>query len=352
MTKKQLIFIAVKIVFAAFVVTWLLRRVDAVRVWDTITEANGGYIVAATVLCWCGVMMAGWRWYRLLAAVEIHIPLRDLLCVAQIGQFFLMFLPGPAGDDLTRMLYLSRLAKDRVGTACGAVVLDRFIGLASILALAAVCLPLQWELLNQTTETRWLAVMMLIGGSAVVIAAVFFFATPARIVRNAIEWALRRAHGRRAISGILNIAAALVRHRRLVVEVCGAAVMIQVLLCCVYYLAGLAVGITASPLLWLSFVPIVLVANAVPITVAGFGVREYLFLLFLGNLAHVADERSLAAAVIVFGITLLVCLWGGVVYIFYRAHTARQVLAARARETEGQQVSPREAQIAQSISVD
>jgi len=54
-------------------------------------------ILAGALLCWFTVLIAGLRWHRLLKAFEIRIPLFALVCIAQIGQFFLMFLPGPAG---------------------------------------------------------------------------------------------------------------------------------------------------------------------------------------------------------------------------------------------------------------
>ena len=76
-------------------------------------------------------------------------------------------------------------------------------------------------------------------------------------------------------------------------------------------------GLGAGPV-WLSFAPIVLAANALPITVAGIGVREYLLVLFLGVLAQVDSEHALAASLVTFAIILAVCLIGGVLYIFYR----------------------------------
>lgn len=323
MKKRHIAFLAVKILFAGLVINWLLHRIDAARVWQTIQGAAPGRIAVATILCWCGVLIAGWRWHRLLMAVEIHIPLRDLLCITQIGQFFLMFLPGPTGDDLTRMLYISRLAKGRVGTACTAVLLDRCIGLASILVLAVVCVPIQWDLLNQSAETRWLAIGMLVGGAAIVLAATAFFLIPLSRAQGLIEWTAARLPAAGPVREIMQLCSAIASHKRAVGEVFAAAISIQFILCCVYYLAGQSVGIEASLFVWLSFVPIVLVANAVPITIAGFGVREYLFVLFLANLAQIDAERALAASLIVLGITLVVCLSGGLVYILYRSRSAR-----------------------------
>jgi uncharacterized membrane protein YbhN (UPF0104 family) len=103
-----------------------------------------------------------------------------------------------------------------------------------------------------------------------------------------------------------------------VAQVILAATLTQLLLCSLFYLAGVSVGIHLPIVIWLSFVPIVLVANVLPITFAGLGVREYLLVLFLGLLAHVESERALAASFMAFFIVLVVCMLGGILYVFYR----------------------------------
>jgi hypothetical protein len=55
-----------------------------------------------------------------------------------------------------------------------------------------------------------------------------------------------------------------------------------------------------------------------PIAIAGFGVRECLFVLFLSVTAHVESERALAASFVGLAIILGVALLGGLLYIFYK----------------------------------
>jgi hypothetical protein len=80
----------------------------------------------------------------------------------------------------------------------------------------------------------------------------------------------------------------------------------------------LSVGIRTPLLSWTTFVPIVLAANALPITIAGVGIREYLLVLFLGVIAGVDSERAIAASFVIFAMILMMCLLGGLLYIFYR----------------------------------
>src|SRR5438874_8083307 len=167
MSKRQTAFLIGKILFAAAVITLICRKFDLSHVWISIRDAQRLPIFLGILLCLCTVVISGWRWQRLLRAFQIDVPLAPLICIAQIGQFFVMFLPGPTRDDLTRMLYISRLAPGRVPEACTTVLLDRCIGLASVLVLAVVCIPWQWSILSTSSETRWLALIILSACAAI-----------------------------------------------------------------------------------------------------------------------------------------------------------------------------------------
>lgn len=320
MSKRQTAFLLAKVAFAVAVLTWLFHKVDVWRVWSSIRHADRATILLGICLDLLTIVIAGWRWHRWLSVFQIQIPLKSLICIAQIGQFFLMFLPGPLGDDLTRMLYISRLAPGRVGEACTTVLLDRCVGLASVLVLAVFCIPWQWNVLSSSSQTHWLALIILSAGVAVcVLGAVFFLA--GHPTHQWFEKRLRSLPAHSLRDEAARIWGLLCVNKKSLAQVIGAAVITQLLLCVVFYLAGLSVGIHASLLSWLTFVPIVLAANALPITIAGLGVREYLLVLFLGVTAQVESERALAASFVAFAMILAVCLLGGLLYVFYRPKT-------------------------------
>jgi uncharacterized membrane protein YbhN (UPF0104 family) len=314
---RRLIFLAAKLVFAVVVLTWLFRKIDATRVWTSIRDAERGPISLGLLLALVTIGIAGWRWHRWLAIFDIHIPLLSLTFIAQIGQFFIMFLPGPLGDDLTRMLYITRLAPGRVGEACTTVVLDRCLGLASVLVLAVLCIPWQWDVLSTSRQTYWLALVILAGGAALCIFGAAFFLA-GHPTHQWFEKRLRALPAHSLRDEAARIWGLLCVNKMALAQIVGAAVFTQFLLCLLFYLAGLSVGIHAPFLAWLTFVPIILAANALPITIAGFGVREYLLVLFLSVTAHVESERALAASFVVFAMILCVSLLGGVLYIFYK----------------------------------
>ena len=310
-------FFVAKIGFAILVMTWLFHKVDLPHVWESVRDAHRTPIVLGLLLSLVTVAIAGWRWQRLLAVFDISIPLKALICIIPIGQFFAIFLPGSTGDDLTRMIYISRLAPGRVGEACTTVVLDRCLGLSSILLLAVMGIPWQWSVLANSKQTYWIAVVILAGGVGVCLGgAVFFLAG-----HPTHRWFEKRLRSRPAHSlrdEVTRIWGLLCDNKMSVGKVIGAALIAQLLQFVSFYLAGVSVGIHRSFLVWLTFLPVVFAANALPITIAGIGVREYLLILFLGVIAGVESEHAFAASFIMFSMMLAISLLGGLLYIFYR----------------------------------
>jgi uncharacterized membrane protein YbhN (UPF0104 family) len=317
MNAKQAAFLVAKVIFALAIITWLFHRTDAYLVWLRIRDANRVPIVAGLILWLVTIVIAGWRWNRLLGILGIHIPVKSLTCVVPIAQFFSVFLPGSTGDDLTRMLYVSRLAPGRVGEACTTVLLDRFIGLVSVLLLGAFCVPWQWSVMSSSSQTRWIALGMLAAGAFTCLGGTIFFLA-GHPTHRWFEKRLRLRPAHTLRDEAARIWGVLCDNKLLVAKVSGAAVITQLIHCGIFYLAGISVGIRSPLLIWPTFVPIVLASNALPITIAGVGVREYLLVLFLGVIAGVDSERAIATSFVVFAMILMMCLLGGLLYIFYR----------------------------------
>ena len=318
MSKRQAAFLLAKVAFAAGALWFLFHKIDASRVWNSIRHANPVCVGAGVLLFWFCVAIGAWRWQQFLAVFEIKARFRSLMCIVQIGQFFAMFMPGATGDDLTRMVYISRLAPGHTGEACAVVLFDRIIGMSSVLALALFCIPARWHLLSGTQQTYWLANGMLIAGGAVSALGLAFFLSGRRHSERFFGACLRLLPRGKLRDELDRMTGLLCANKAAIARVIIAATVTQLLSCAVYCLAGLAVGIHVSLVIWFSFVPVVIAASAFPVTVAGLGVREYLLVLFLGVLAHVAGETALAASILVLAMMIVVCLVGGLVYILYR----------------------------------
>ena len=317
--KRRWLAMAAKCLVAVLILWLLIREVDVEILMRTLAKTSVPLLVLGVLLNVSTVLIAGLRWKLLIRAAGLPLRWRDLTCIAFIGQFFATFLPGPIGDDLTRMVYVARIAGDKTPVALSSVVLDRIIGLSVILMLALLVSPWHYDLLAANTQTALFAGGLFVGGIVVAAALALFFLVPRGWLHSLGALLMRllpTGHWRLQLGRFVG---AYVEHRRTIVLVLAAAFATQVVLCVLFWTAGAAVGISLGAAVWFGFVPVVLAANALPVTVAGLGIREYLVVLFLGVLGNVPQELALAASLAAFAMMLTTNLLGGVVFLAYRS---------------------------------
>lgn len=306
-----------KLGIAAALIIFLLRQIDVAELKNSLAGASVLLLLAGVALNVCTVMIAGVRWKLLIRALGIPVKWGDLTCIAFIGQFFAMFLPGPLGDDATRMVYIARATGDRAPLALSSVVVDRGIGLAVVLLLAFFVMPWHYAVLVSNPQSAILAMGIIGGGALVAAGLTLFFLLPEAWLHRVALRILRWFPKGKWRQGAGRLFVAYFGHRWVLILVMSAALGTQLLLCMMFWLGGRAVGIGVGPSAWFGFVPVVLAANALPVTIAGLGVREYLIVLFLGVMGGVAGAQALAASLAIFCMMLATNLLGGVTYLAY-----------------------------------
>ena len=327
--KQRLIYPLLKLAVVGAALFWLSRKVDFAGVRRVLLDANVSWLALAAVLTLTPVWISGFRWSTLLGTLGINLPPGRLGLICQIGQFFGVLVPGLAGDDGTRLLYVSRLAPGRASQACSTVLLDRLIGFCCLFAVSLVCIPLNWPLLSAQNSTRAVGCGFLIAGSGVVTCCAVLLC----LSRSKLEKVVGTVSGLFPSSRLVKDWAAAADmfacHKTALLGVAVAALCTQVLICMTYWTVGRAVGIEQPLLVWMSFVPMIAVAGVLPITFAGIGVRDYLLFLFLGSSLEGGADRLAALSLLLLSYTLFSALIGGCVYLFYRANPVSRVSPPR-----------------------
>src|SRR5262249_5856765 len=123
-----------KLAIVGGLIFWL-RRSNAIDV-DKILEAvrKPSWWASAVPLATLAVLVVSFRWWLLLLAEGIEIPLGAAVRLGLIGHFWNMFLPGAVTGDLAKMYYVGPYAPGRRAEAYTTIVLDRLIGLAALAA--------------------------------------------------------------------------------------------------------------------------------------------------------------------------------------------------------------------------
>ena len=253
-----------------------LASVDTRAVVDRLSALRPGWLLAAVALGPMQVALGGWRWARV--ARGLGIPLRTAPAIAEYGLStgLNQVLPSGIAGDAVRV-WRQRHHHGLV-QATHAAVVDRALGLASLLGVTALSLPL-WPA-GEGALTRALAVVALaaVGAGGLL--------SPAGRATRAL---LRR-------DGWAQLGVSLALTASFVVG---------------FGLSGLALGV--PPGRWcLTGVPWLLLAMAVPLSFAGWGVREASAALVWPWLGRTPEEGVAVAAV--YGLSVLLGALPGLVF--------------------------------------
>ena len=266
--------------------------------------------VAAVGLFLFDLWLTGVRLSWLLRALSFRLPIGRSWRLTLISFSFSRLLPGAVGGDLARLFYTTRENRARRAEIAAVVVLDRAIGLLSMLML-----PLLLALIFP--EARQMGAIQVLLGTVAVLAGCLVAALTVCVLHPAKLYGFEeRLLGflPRAAS-LLKILTALQVYREKISILFGALGISLVANFCDVGVTALALfalhraSLGAKALL---VIPMGYVVNALPITPGGIGVGEAAFnaLFAAGGIEGGADAllcwRVWAAAISVLGLALYV----------------------------------------------
>jgi len=260
------------------------------------------WLFGALLLTAGAVVLAAMRWRQVLRILDLKASLYRLTMLHLAGQFVGNFLPTTVGGDVLRIRRLGRRTGN-IPRTFASVVIERLTGwvILPLLTLAAFVINPGLTRLGAASSTALaLAITTLV------------FLTILVFVAEHPRMGKRLAGGgqtRQMLSG-LHLGLGLFRTRpREVARLLGVGVIYQGTLILATAMAAEALNIDVSPTAWLAFAPVVLIAQVLPLSIGGLGVREGALVLFLGPLGVTSGEAILLG-LLLYAITLIVSLLG------------------------------------------
>ncbi len=304
----------IKALVSAGLVWLLLSQVDADAVLARLLGVPAEVMVFAALTLFALSGVQAWRWWAIIRAIGAELGYRACWQNVLVGLFFNQTLPSSIGGDAVRIwrAYKSGLA---VGPAVNGVLLDRVVGLGALLLIAALGLPKLFNLAGDD-PTRWVAPIMVAGGFAGIAALVVFDRLPPVLLRGRVgAWAV-------AISADARRAFALSRYSA---PAFGGSLFIHVTLAFVAFTVARGLDLKIDMIECLVLLPPVLLVSVVPISIAGWGVREGAMVTAFGFAGvPAADAFTLS---VLFGLAAIASgLPGGLVWILTGGGGARTLI--------------------------
>jgi uncharacterized protein (TIRG00374 family) len=233
-----------------------------------------------------GHLVRAYRWGLLAWALDMRVRWRCLAALYFVGAFFSLFLPTGVGGDAVKMYELSRQGH-KTAAAISSVLVDRFLGLFVLFAIALLALIASPELAGPQV---WFIVGPVFIASLISVALL--------VQRTWIEsWGQRLGLG--GVLGQIKILRELYESLHLysagaLLKATAIAVVWNLILILAYHLLGRAVGIDLSAWYYLLLVPVISILELIP-SLGGLGIREGATVLLFGQLG-VAQTQALALA--------------------------------------------------------
>ena len=288
---------------SAVMLVLLLPRIDLASLLPKEHHvATIRFLALGLVATLFGFVLSAWRWQRVLRVLEAPVGLGSLVSAYLAGQFVGNFLPSTIGGDVLRVTRLGATLRSTT-VSFASVVLERMTGWVILPLFTFAGLLVSPSLFDLGFAPRLAA--GLAGATLVLLVLILVAAgSPQLGGRFAGHDGWQRFIGavhlgvdklRRHPSGIAGV------------MVAGAVYQLSTVLTVFLAVRALDLGVPFTAVL--AFAPAVLIAQVLPFSLNGIGLREGAFVLFLTPFG-VSTGQAVGVGLLVYGMTLAVSLLG------------------------------------------
>lgn len=240
-----------------------LSSVNVAAVVERLSQIDARWIAFGLLLLLLQIFILALRWRLIVIHCGAGISPAQAYRFSMIATFFNQTLPSSVGGDAMRIWLLGKQTNWRV--AAYSVLLDRVVGVVALALLVVACLPWTLDLVRDPIGR---AALLVIGGSLIAGGLVFVALSSERL-HILQRWSLTRH-----LAAAATVARTILRSPRVLAIIFGMSIVIHLISASVGWCAARAVDADVSLLQAVFLVPPVLLVTVIPISIAGWGVRE------------------------------------------------------------------------------
>jgi len=279
----------------------LVPRIHLASLFPSHQLSALGWLAGGLVVYTVAVFLSTVRWGQVLEALDIPSDLPPLVSHTLAGMFVSNFLPTTVGGDVLRVTRLSA-ANGQRHASVASVVVERLTGFFVLPFISLVALVGNPNLLQLGPASR-LALTAAVG-TLVALAAILVLVSNRQLAERL---------GHHPWLGFLaSVHLGLARLRRdpgAALGVLVSALAYQLTMVAGAWMAGHAMGLQVGWSAMMAFVPVVAMAQVLPLSVSGLGLREGALVLLLAPLG-VATGQAVALGLLLYGMNMVVSLLG------------------------------------------
>jgi uncharacterized membrane protein YbhN (UPF0104 family) len=316
--------IAATLLVTGLATAYILWRIDLGKTGHVLAHASIGWWLVSCAIWLAAAWPLSWRWRKLLASTGVHERLGWLVRTTFVSYAAGQVLPTSLGGDASRIFETARRHPGLRGPVAGTVLLERALGGAATLLLAAVGFALA---VGRYSVGGYLWVEL----AFVVLTAAGGFVLFSSRLHPLLHRLRPLLHRLRVESILRDVYLALHAYRtrlHLLAGMFALTLAVQAVRVIAVWCAGKAVGVDISPRPYYVMGPLLFLVMLVPFTINGIAVRESFFVSFLGTLGVSAD-RAFSAGFLFFVVTVAVSLPGAGIVAWEGLRTRAEPRTAR-----------------------
>ncbi len=265
MSKKWLV-MTLKFMVSGFLIWFLISKIDLGEAAVRLAGADPSMLAAAVLVILFQICIGGLRWRAVLKAIGTPLSIIKSIQLFYIGSFFSQFLPSSVGGDAVRMYKAYREGIGLRGSVNG-VLLERAVTVVALVMLVDLTQPWFMPRVDDATVKLILPGIVLV--TLACAGGLGFLMMLDRLPEGLRRWRVVRGLGnlgvdaRRVFLSLSNL---------IVVLAFGILTHINISFC--VFLLAMALNLDVTWLDCLVLVPPVLLVMTLPISIAGWGVRE------------------------------------------------------------------------------
>jgi glycosyltransferase 2 family protein len=261
---RGLLLFAIKVAISLALLYVAIHFVNFSILRERLYRLNYTWIAAALTVLGLQLALVSLRWQRIAEFGGGNLSASRAVLYTLIGSFFSQVLPSTVGGDAARIWLLARDA-GAWKNAIFSVLIDRFVGLIWLAVLVLICLPWSIALIANPIGRTALIIIGVAGAVAPIGLFVLSLLGGTSIARLKVV---------RHLADIAKTAWTVLTSPRTGPVVAAISIAVHLMTVVVLWFCARAVGSSFTFLNTLLLIPPVILISAVPISIAGWGVRE------------------------------------------------------------------------------
>jgi glycosyltransferase 2 family protein len=310
---RRILLSTTKILISGVLLYFALRKVNLSELVSRINVGSLGWISMAIAATFLQIFVGVLRWREISAECGAPLAINQAMRFNLIGTFFNQTLPSSIGGDAVRLWLVARGGAGwRAATY--SIFVDRAIGLIALAIIIVASLPWSYRLI---TDPNGRSALLLVDFAALAGGVGF-------LVLGRLPWPwLKRWWGTHHVHACSVIANRVIFSRKRGPKIAVLSLLVHVL---AVVIAWCVVQSIAAPVVFsqiFQLVPPVMLITMLPISIAGWGVREATMGLAFGYAGLMTNE-GINISLLFGAVSFMVGAFGGLVWIF-SAEKAAQV---------------------------